>query len=110
MAGTPPEDLLQWLEREEQILGFTAVDDALYDLAEAQKLFYDELGYDLTEAQFSALGEASALRYEYFPEAGVSYTRTFREDYQGWQDLYRYAPTGQFINIEQAMGLVSVIR
>jgi hypothetical protein len=31
MAGTPEEDLLGWLEREEESLGFSTVADALGD-------------------------------------------------------------------------------
>jgi len=95
MAGTPEEDLLAWLEREEERLGFTSVDDALGDIAKARDLFYDELGYDVTEEQFGGLQDALYTRYEELPAIGVSYERV--EHRWGYQPSYRDVITGRFV-------------
>ena len=96
MAGTPEEDLLAWLEREEERLGFTSIDDALSDIHKARDLFYDELGYDVTDEQFGGLNQALTTRYEELPAIGVSYSRI--EQAWGYQPVYRDITTGRFIS------------
>jgi predicted Ser/Thr protein kinase len=108
MAGTPEEDLLGWLEREEESLGFSTFQDALGDIERARSLLYDELGYDITEAQFEALTGAAVLRYEELPSIGVSYMRY--EHAWGYQDTYRDIATGRFVSGEDVFSLLSVIR
>jgi len=108
MAGTPEEDLLGWLEREEESLGFGGVQDALSDVERARALFYDELGYDLTDSQFQALRSASDLRYEELPSVGVSYSRV--EHSWGYQDTYRDVISGQFISRDDVFSLLSTVR
>ena len=108
MAGTPEEDLLGWLEREEESLGFSTVADALGDIETARSLLYDELGYDITEAQFEALTTASVLRYEELPSIGISYSRV--EQAWGYQDIFRDIITGQFISREDVWSLLATIR
>jgi hypothetical protein len=108
MAGTPEEDLLGWLEREEESLGFSAVADALGDIESARALLYDELGYDITESQFEALTGASALRYEELPSVSVSYGRY--EQAWGYQATYRDIATGRFVSAEDVFSLLSVVR
>lgn len=95
MAGTPEEDLLAWLEREEERLGFTSVDNALRDIQQARDLFYDELGYDITEEQFKGLQDALFMRYDELPTIGVSYSRI--EQAWGYQPSYRDVITGRFV-------------
>jgi len=108
MAGTPEEDLLGWLEREEERLGFSTMQDGLTDIELARQLLYDELGYDLTEAQFESLTHASMLRYEELPSIGVSYGRA--EQPWGWQDIYRDVVTGRFVSAEDVYSLLATIR
>lgn len=96
MAGTPEEDLLAWLEREEERLGFTSVDDALRDIQKARDLFYDELGYDITDEQFRALSNTLNVRYEELPAVGVEYSRI--EQPWGYQPIYRDVVTGRFVS------------
>jgi len=108
MTGTPEEDLLAWLEREEESLGFAAVEDALQDFERARDLFFDELGYDLTEDQFAGLKAASYLRYEELPTIGVSYGRI--EQAWGYQDTYRDVTTGRFVAKEDVYSLLATIR
>lgn len=105
MAGTPEEDLLGWLEREEERLGFTSIDDALSDIQKARDLFYDELGYDITDEQFRALGNALTTRYEELPAIGVTYARI--EQPWGYQPVYRDIVTGRFVagvDVRAALG------
>jgi len=108
MAGTPEEDLLGWLEREEQRLGFGAVDTGLEDLDKARDLFYDELGYDVTESQFEALKGAVYTRYEELPSIGITYDRY--EQPWGFQDTYRDVITGRFTAKEDVFNLLATIR
>jgi hypothetical protein len=108
MAGTPEEDLLGWLEREEESLGFSAMQGGLGDIESARALLYDELGYDITEAQFEALTGASALRYEELPSIGVIYARY--EQAWGYKATYRDVITGRFVSAEDVFDLLSVIR
>lgn len=108
MAGTPEEDLLGWLEREEERLGFSTMQDALGDVERARALLYDELGYDITEAQFDALRGASTLRYEELPSISVTYSRI--EYPWGYQDIYRDIVTGRFLSGEDVFTLLSGVR
>lgn len=96
MAGTPEEDLLGWLEREEERLGFTSIDEALGDIVKARALFYEELGYDVTDDQFAGLKDALTTRYEEFPAISVSYSRI--EQPWGYQSVYRDVITGRFLS------------
>ena len=96
MAGTPEEDLLGWLEREEERLGFTGVEGALGDIEKARDLFYDELGYDITDEQFKGLSDALVTRYEELPSIGVIYGRA--EQPWGYQPYYRDVITGRFVS------------
>ena len=101
MAGTPEEDLLAWLEREEQNLGFTTVEGGLENLTKARALFYDELGYDITESQFAALKDSQILRYSELPMIGAAYDRV--EQAWGWQPVFRIK--GRFASWEQVQEL-----
>lgn len=108
MAGTPEEDLLGWLEREEERLGFTTVEGGLADIDRARTLFYDELGYDVTEEQFGGLKAAQYLRYEELPTIGVSYGRI--EQAWGYQETFRDVITGRFVGKADVFDLLAMIR
>ncbi len=108
MAGTPEEDLLAWLEREEERLGFTSVDDALRDIQKARDLFYDELGYDMTDEQFRGMSNALSLRYEDLPAIGVSYSRI--EQSWGYQPVYRDITTGRFVKGSDVRSALATLR
>jgi hypothetical protein len=108
MAGTPEEDLLGWLEREEESLGFSAVQDALGDIEAARSLLYDELGYDITEFQFEALKSASASRYEGLPSIGVEYKLI--EHKWGYEASYRDLVTGRLLRAEDVFSALATIR
>jgi hypothetical protein len=108
MAGTLEEDLLGWLEREEERLGFSDIQEGLGDIGKARALLYDELGYDITEAQFEALKSASLLRYEELPSVGITYTRV--EQSWGYQDIFRDVVTGRFISGSEVFSWLSALR
>ena len=108
MAGTPEEDLLAWLEREEEQLGFTSVDNALGDIQKARDLFYDELGYDMTNDQFQGLQDALFTRYEELPSIGVEYRRV--EQPWGYQPTYRNIITGRFVSGVDVRSALSILR
>jgi len=108
MAGTPEEDLLEWLEREEENLGFTAIEDALQDIEKARRLLFDELGYDLTEEQFSGLRGALETKYESLPSISVSHKRV--EQKWGYQDVYRDVVTGRYVSGTDVWALLGAIR
>ena len=116
MVGTPEEDLLAWLEREEtelrpdQTFGerFAEVHEALTDIDKARELFYRELGYDIKDEQFEALRHASTLRYEELPTIGISYGRI--EQKWGYQETYRDVITGRFVSSTDVYSLLATIR
>ena len=108
MAGTPEEDLLAWLEREEERLGFTAVEGGLSDIEKARDLFYDELGYDVTEEQFGGLQHALMTRYEELPAIGISYGRIERA--WGYQPFYRDMTTGKFVSGTDVKSALDALR
>ena len=108
MAGTPEEDLLAWLEREEESLGFASVESGLQDIDRARDLFFDELGYNLTDDQFAGLQAASYLRYEELPTIGISYGRI--EQKWGYQATYRDVITGRFATKGDVYSLLATIR
>ena len=108
MAGTPEEDLLGWLEREEERLGFTSIDDGLTDIAKARALFYDELGYDVTDDQFKGLKDALTMRYEEFPSISISYSRV--EQAWGYQPVYRDSVTGRFVSGADVRSALTTLR
>jgi len=108
MPGTPEEDLLAWLEREEERLGFTAIDDALDDITAARALLYEELGYDLTDEQFQGLRGALSTRYEDLPAIGVDYSRI--EHDWGFQSVYRDAVTGRFVAGADVRAALDILR
>jgi len=108
MAGTPEDDLLAWLEREEELLGFDSVDRSLAEYESARSLFFDELGYDITEGQFEGLKQASVLRYEELPSIGITYER--QEQSWGFQNTYRDKISGRFVNKEDVFSLLATLR
>lgn len=96
MAGTPPEDLLEWLLREEEVLGIGAVERGLVDIDSARRLLYEELGYEPTDAQLAAFAEGGALKYERLPEIGVRFEMV--EYTYGFRPWYRDIATGQRVS------------
>lgn len=100
--------MLGWLERSEEILGFSEVQSALTDMEKAQELFYNELGYDISGAQFERLQAASELRYEEMPAIGVSSDLIDRA--WGFQRVYRDVITGRFVSGADVVSLLSTIR
>ena len=106
MAGTPEEDLLAWLEREEENLGFTTLQNALGDFESAHDLFIEMLGYDLQESQFQALNDAVKVRYVDFPLAGIQTTKD--EHMWGFQTSYRIK--GRFASFDQVQEAVRLAK
>jgi len=108
MAGTPEEDLLAWLEREEEAVGFAAFEEAMTDFQKARVMYFEQVGLDMSEDQFAALTAVGYTRYVELPAAGVTFT--LRETKAGWYAQYKYEPTGQFISSEAAFGLLAMER
>lgn len=109
MTGTPEEDLLGWLEREEEVIGFNEMQRGLAgDYEEARERFFGQITGDLTENQFDALKAASDLRYEELPMIGISYGHI--EHPWGYQKTYRDVVTGRFMSGEDVFSLLATIR
>jgi len=104
VAGTPPEDLLEWLTREEEALGTEAVERGTTDIEEARRLLYEELGYEPTESQLDAWMGAGKAKYEVLPEIGVSLL-SFERPWGTQYSYYNYA-THRFIGKTEAMEAV----
>jgi hypothetical protein len=94
MAETPAEDLMSWLQREEEVIGVAGMERASTDIEEAEDMLYEELGYPPSDAQLSAFMETAKTRYEAFPEIGITSYR-FERDW-GYQTVYRDVATGRF--------------
>lgn len=106
MAGTPPEDLLEWLLREEETLGIDAVERGLIDIEAARALLYEELGYDPTESQLAGFQEAGQLKYERLPAVGVGFERVAFP--WGYQPRYRDIVTGRYIGKADVSALIAL--
>lgn len=107
MAGTPPEDLLEWLLREEEKLGAERVSRATMDIEEAKRLLEEELGPDYTEAQATAFQEAGMLAYEKLPQVGASFERLVMP--WGYQSVYRDVITGRYVSREDVWSALAAI-
>jgi hypothetical protein len=99
MAGTKEEDLLGWLEREEQSLGMDAIVRASTDIDYARLLLQEELGYTPTDDQLDAFMSTAGMKYEDLPNAGISFELVDRA--WGSQAVYRDLETGRFISREE---------
>lgn len=104
MAGTPPEDLLEWLLREEEILGTTYTETAMLEYESARRMLFDELGYDPTGLQVTSVMEAAQMKYEILPQLGVSLLATERP----WGTQYQYYDyaTHRFVSTKGVMEAV----
>jgi len=96
MPKEAAERYMEWLEREEERLGISAVGRATVDIEEAKRMLYEELGYEPTEGQLSTFMEFGKARYEIMPEVGVTSYR-FERPY-GYQIVYRDVFTGRFMS------------
>lgn len=90
------ERYLEWLDREEEILGIGVTIGATADMEAARELLKRELGDYPTGAQLEAFMEAGAMKYKQMPEIGVSFQRI--EHVWGKQSIYRDVETGQFVS------------
>lgn len=105
MPKEPEERYLEWMEREEEMVGFDWCVRASEDVEEARKLLYSELGYEPTEAQTKSFMEAGVRRYEQLPALGVRHGMV--EMKWGYQSTYRDIITGRYI---KAADVVSALR
>jgi len=105
-SKTPEEKYLEWLDREEDVVGVDAIMRAATDVQEAIKLLERELGYTPTENQVAAFQGAGFTRYEALPSIGVYFQRDYHPEWQGYQSVYRDIATGRFVaksDVESAL-------
>lgn len=103
------ERYLEWLEREEEVLGLDAIIRASTDIEEARRLLFDELGYEPTGSQLDAFMGAGMMKYQQLPEIGVGFERI--EHVWGYQPTYRDLLTSRFISrttVEQAIATLEL--
>lgn len=96
---------MEWLQREEEVVGFDATVRASVDMEEARRLLFGELGFEPTEAQLGAFQQAGIARYEMLPQLGV--THAMEEHWWGYQSTYRDIVTGRYVKPED---VVSALR
>jgi len=96
MPETPPEDLMEWLLREEEIWGIGKTTRLTIDEEELREFLYKELGYEAHESQVAGFRDAAKIRYEIMPEVGITTARYLRP--YGYQQTYRDVATGKFIS------------
>ena len=91
------EKYLEWLSREEELLGIDATARASTDVEAARRLLYSEIGYEPSESQISAFMEAGMTRYEQLPQIGVTYAREWHPEFQGYESTFRDIATGRYV-------------
>ena len=108
VVGTE-ERYLEWLEREEEVLGLDAIIRASTDIEKARRLLFDELGYTPTDMQLDAFMGAGYVKFEALPEIGVRFAR--EEHAWGYEPVYKDLITGQYTSrkaVEQAMATLEL--
>uniref|UniRef100_A0A6H2A525 Uncharacterized protein n=1 Tax=viral metagenome TaxID=1070528 RepID=A0A6H2A525_9ZZZZ len=108
MAGTPPEDLMEWLLREEERLGADTTERMLADIDVLKEQLREELGgLPPTANQLAGFLEAGHLIREKLPELGIQFTPYFRRGYVYYQ--YRDIVSQQWMSAKDvwsALGLL----
>lgn len=104
MVETPPEDLLEWLTREEEEFGTARVEGAATDYARARDLLYESLGYEPSEEQVGGFMEVAMVKHEILLELGVSMIPIERP----WGKTYSYYnyATHRFAKVTDVMEAV----
>lgn len=104
MAAEMSEAYLEWLEREEEVVGLIETMRASTDIEAARDLLRRELQMEPTDAQLDAFMGAGGMRYSIMPEANVGFERV--EQVWGKQSIYRSLETGRFVSrtyVEEAI-------
>lgn len=89
---------MEWLEREEEVLGLDTTVRTVGDLEYASTLLEEELGYTPTEKQLDAFMGAAQSKYESLPQIGV--TPVVIERNWGSQVVYRDIISGRFVSYD----------
>ena len=92
------EKYLEWLDREEDVLGLDAMMFGSESKDNMFLLLKQELGYEPTDSQVNSMFDAATQRYEIMPEVEVSYDRIWHPEHLGYQSTYRDTTTGRFIS------------
>jgi len=97
MPKAPQEKYLEWLSREEELLGIDETARASTDVEAARRLLYSEIGYEPTESQVTAFMGAGVERYEQLPQVGAYYAREWHPEFQGYESVFRDVTTGRYM-------------
>lgn len=112
MAGTDPEELMEWLLREEEILGATETERMIADIELMKERLAEELGYIPSDAQVEALQQAGLLAYERMPEIGIHFERIPIRKARpelGLRPAYRDIATGEFAAKEDVWAAIGLL-
>lgn len=96
MANTPEEDILGWLQREEESIGIDKVVLAGSDIDIARLTLFQELGYDPTTSQLNAFMDAANTKYNTLPSIDIGYIG--RNPFSPATPSYRDLKTGRFVS------------
>ena len=91
-------EIAEWLTRFEKKIGADEARGALEKLEDARKLFYDELGYNLTRRQFEALNQGENERNQYLIENDIKVGKSTRHEHKDGTITYQTNYFGYFIN------------
>ncbi|GAI51971.1 unnamed protein product [marine sediment metagenome] len=97
---------MEWLDREEEIVGLDAVMRGTVDEKTLRELLYEELGYEPTEGQLGAWQQAGQAKFEQLPQVGVAFERleqVVAGQVWGYRPAYRDITTGRFISLDDVM-------
>lgn len=90
------ERYLEWLDREEQVLGIGVTMRASTDIEDAKQLLWRELDYEPKDWQVQPFFEAMQVKYQILPRIDVGFERI--EHAWGYQSTYRDLITGRFVS------------
>lgn len=99
------EEMMQWLDREEEVLGIDVLTRATTDVEAARELLYSELGYEPTSKQLSGFMEIAGERYEKMPELGIMHETIWHPKFTYYQPVWRVK--GRFASVAEVRGLLT---
>jgi len=107
MPKTLEEKYLDWLQREEEILGIDAMLRASEDFEYARVLLHGELGLWPTDAQIKAFQGAGTMRYEQLPQIGITRVNVGTEEIPFYQ--FTDIVSGRFVRTSDVMASLTYV-
>jgi len=108
MTAQSAEAYLDWLEREEQNIGFAEFEEGMADIEKARALWLRHTGMELTDLQYESLKSSQQLRWGEMPKVGARFDIIEHPKLFYTQPVYRIH--GKFASWEQVQALLREAR